>query len=342
MTTSESSPRDALLRTVNAYQISRAAHVAAALGIADLLAAGPRDVDDLAAATRTQPSALHRLLRALASVGIFAEVEDADGNHRLALTPQAQYLRSDTPGSVRNWAVLMGRPYYQQTWAFLDESIKTGQAVFPAVHGVTPWEYREAHPEEGAIFDAAMTGMSGGATAAIVDSYDFSGFARLVDVGGGQGELLAAILDANPGLRGVLFDQPHVVIGAPALLERAGVADRCEVVSGSFFEAVPGGAEAYLLMSIVHNWDDDSAARILRTCRSAMPAASRLLLIEQIVAPPNQSDRAKIGDLNMLIIHGGRERTADEFRALLASAGLRLSTIRPTRIGQSILESVPA
>ncbi|HZO24683.1 MAG TPA: methyltransferase [Chloroflexota bacterium] len=342
MTTSESSPRDALLRTVNAYQISRAAHVAASLGIADLLAAGPRDIDDLAAATQTQASTLYRLLRALASVGIFAEVEDADGNRRFALTPQAQYLRSDTPGSVRNWAVLMGRPYYQQAWAYLDESIKTGQAVFPTVHGATLWEYRQAHPEEGAIFDAAMTGMSGGATAAIVAGYDFSGFASLVDVGGGHGELIAAILAANPGLRGVLFDQPHVVAGAPSLLARAGIADRCEVVGGSFFDAVPGGAEVYLLMSIVHDWDDDSAVRILRICRSAMSESSRLLLIEQVVAPPNQPDRAKIGDLNMLVLHGGRERTADEFRALLASAGLRLSTIRPTRIGQSLLESVPA
>jgi hypothetical protein len=331
-----------VLQITNAYQASRAVHVAAALGIADLLVDGPRPVSELAAATRTDPAALYRLLRGLASVGVFQEVGDGGPDGSFALTPPAEYLRSDTPGSVRNWAVLMGRPYYQETWAHLETSIRSGGPAFREVHGVTPWEYRVSRPDESAIFDAAMTGLSSAATGAITWAYDFSGIETLVDVGGGHGEVLAAILTANPGLRGTLFDQPHVVAGAPALLERAGVSDRCEVVGGSFFESVPAGAGAYLLKSIVHDWADEPAIRILRTCRAAMLPTSRLLLVEMMVAPPNEPDRAKLGDLNMLVMHGGRERTADEFRELLAEAGLRMTRIVTTTSPSSIVEGVPA
>jgi hypothetical protein len=257
------------------------------------------------------------------------------------LTPQAEYLGSDTPDSVRNWAILMGRPYYWQTWAHLADSIQTGQPVFTDVHGTSAWEYREIHPEEGVVFDAAMTGLVAATTRAIVQAYDFSRLGTLVDVGGGHGELLAAILTANPGLRGVLFDQPHVVDGAHELIERAGVAERCEIVGGSFFEAVPAGTDAYLLKSVLHDWDDLSSIKILRTCRTAMTERSRLLVIESVVGPPNAPDRAKLADLNMLVTLGGRERTADEFRALLAEGGFRLTRIVETTVPARIIEGVP-
>ena len=197
----------------------------------------PRSTDELAETTGAHASALYRILRALASVGVFAEQSDG----HFGLTPLAEHLRPDAPGSVRAWAMLIGRPYYFATWGHLLHSVRTGEPAFPEVYGTTPWEYRAADPQESAIFDAAMTGLSLAEAEAVVQSYDFSGISVLVDVGGGEGALLAAILAGNPALRGILFDQPHVVAGAKDLLERAGVADRCEVVGGDFFKAVPGG-----------------------------------------------------------------------------------------------------
>jgi len=337
MTASEQSSRDTLWRMANAYQVSQAIHVAATLGIADLLWDGPRSVDELAAATGSRATALYRLLRALASVGVFAE---ADG--RFSQTSLSEYLRTDAPGSVRAWAMYMGRPYVWSPWAYLGDSVRTGEPVFPALHGTSAWDYRAAHPEEGAIFDAAMTGLSAAAAAAVVRSYDFSRIRVLVDVGGGQGELLAAILAANPAVRGILFDQPHVVAGAGSVLERAGVADRCEVVGGSFFEAVPGGADAYLLKSVVHDWDDARAVEILRGCREAMSETGRLLLVEGVIQPGNEPDRMKLVDLHMLVMLGGQERTAEDFQRLYAEAGFRLTGIIPTGSPSNIVEGVPA
>lgn len=220
-------------------------------------------------------------------------------------------------------------------------SVKTGEPAFPEMYGMTAWEYRAAHPEENTIFDAAMTGLSLAEAEAVVRSYDFSGIGVLVDVGGGTGALLAAILVANPALRGILFDQPHVVAGAKDLLEVAGVADRCEVVSGSFFEAVPGGADAYLLKSIIHDWDDASAIEILRKCRAAIADTGRLLLVERGIRPRNEPDPAKFIDLMMLVMLGGQERTADEYEKLYAEAGFRLTSVLHTGSLLDIIEGVP-
>ncbi len=307
------------------------------LGIADRLRDGPRSVDELAEATGTHAPTLYRLLRALASVGIFAE--DADG--RFSMTLPAEYLRTDAPGSLSAWATFIGRPYTWSTWAHLLDSVKTDEPAFPKLHGATSWEYRAARPEEGAIFDAAMTGLSSLAAEAVVQGFDFSQIGVLVDVGGGHGELLAAILKANPTLRGILFDQPHVVAGARALLEQAGVADRCEVVGGSFFEAVPEGADAYLLKSVIHDWDDAAAAEILGKCRAAMPETGRLLLVERLVGPPNEPDPAKFSDLNMLVELGGRERTAEEFEKLYAEAGFELTDVIETGSPYRVIEGTP-
>jgi hypothetical protein len=338
MTAGELSLRDTMLRMTNAFQVSQAIHVAATLGIADLLEDESRSMDDLAEATGTHAPTLYRLLRALASVGVFAETPDG----RFGLTPLAEYLRTDAPGSLRAWAMQVGQPYFWASWGHLLHSVRTGESAFPELHGTTAWEYRAAHPEEDAIFNAAMTSLSAGVVEAVVQSYDFSGISVLADVGGGEGGLLAAILAANPGLRGVLFDQSHVVATAGALLERAGVADRCEVIGGSFFEAVPAGADAYLLKSIVHDWDDNVVIEILRTCRKAIAGTGRLLVVEPIIRPGNEPDSAKFSDLNMLVMLGGRERTADDFGRLYAEAGFRLTEIIPTGSPFNILEGTPS
>ncbi len=338
MSAGELAPRDALLRMTNAHEVSQAIHVAATLGIADLLEEGPRSAEDLARATGTHAPTLYRLLRALASVGVF--VEETDGG-RFGSTPVGEYLRTDAPGSLRGWATYIGQPSFRTSWGHLLHSVRTGEPAFPELHETNLWEYLTAHPEESAIFDAAMTGLSAGVVEAVVQSYDFSEIDVLVDVGGGEGRILTAILATNPVLRGILFDQPHVVAGAEDLLARAGVADRCEVVSGSFFEAVPGGADAYLLKSIIHDWDDAAAIEILRKCRAAIAETGKLLLVEFVIRPGNEPDRAKFSDLNMLVLLGGRERTADDFERLYAEAGFRLTDIIRTGTPFYIIEGVP-
>ena len=337
MTAGELPPRDALLRMTNAYEASQAIHVAATLGIADLLEDGPRSAEDLAEATGTHAPTLYRILRALASVGVFAEEPDG----RFGLTPPAEYLRSDVLGSVRAWAMLVGRPSFWTSWGHLLAVARNGEPAFRELHGATVWGYLAAHPEEGATFGAAMTALSVGVVEAVVQSYDFSGAGVLVDVGGGEGALLAALLAANPSLRGVLFDLPHVVAGAKDRLDRAGVADRCEVVGGSFFEAVPEGADAYLLKSVIHDWDDTSAIEILRKCRAAMTGTGRLLVVERVIRPGNEPDRTKFADLYMLVALGGRERTAEEFGRLYAEAGFRLTDVIDTGSTFYVVEGVP-
>ncbi len=337
MSAAEIPPRDALLRMTNAFQASQAIHVAATLGIADLLEDGPRHVDELAQTTGTHAPTLYRLLRALASVGVFAE----QPNGQFGSTTLAEYLRTNAPRSLRAWAMQIGQQYLWTSWGHLLHSVRTGEPAFPELHGTTAWEYRAAHPEEDAVFNAAMTALSAGVAETIVQSYDFSGMDVLMDVGGGEGVLLAAILAENPALRGVLFDQPHVLTGANDLLEREGVVDRCEVVSGSFFEAVPGGADAHLLKSIVHDWDDAATVKILRACRAAIANTGRLLVVEPIIQPGNEPDPAKFSDLNMLVMLGGQERTADDFERLYAEAGFRLSDIIRTESLMAIIEGVP-
>lgn len=338
MGTGEQSPRDTLLRITNGFQVSQAIHAAATLGIADLLADGPRGADELAEAAGAHAPTLYRLLRALASVGVFVEEEDG----RFGLTPLAEYLRSDAPGSLRAWAMQIGQTYLWTSWGHLLHGVRTGEPAFPEIYGTTAWEYRAAHPEEEAVFDAAMTDLAAGVVETVVESYDFSGIEVLVDVGGGEGTLLAEILANNPALRGILFDQPRVVSVARALVGRAGVADRCELVGGSFFEGVPEGADAYLLKSVIHDWDDASAGGILRRCREAMAGDGRLLVVEPIIRPGNEPNPAKFMDLNMLVMLGGRERTAGDFDRLYAGAGFRLTRVFPTRSQFSVIEGVPA
>jgi hypothetical protein len=328
----------ALRRLVNGYQVTQAIHVAATLGIADLLRDGPRDSADLAAQTSTHAPSLHRVLRALGAVGVLHE--DDDG--RFALTDVGECLRSDAAEPVGGWAVYVGLPSHFAAWANLLHTVRTGENAFRSVHGSTVWEYRARHPEDGRSFDQAMTDITQRANQHLLEAYDFGRFGTVVDIGGGHGALLAAVLAAHPRVRGVVFDQPHVVAGAPAVLEAAGVADRCEAVGGSFFDAVPTGADAYVLKAILHDWDDEDAVRILDSCRGAIAPDGALLVVERELGGPNQNPDGKLSDLNMMVGPGGRERTREEFAELLAAGGFALQRAVPMAIGLSVFEARPA
>ena len=310
-------------RLLEGYQVSQAIHVAATLGIADLLAEGSRTSDELGAATGTHRPTLYRLLRALASVEVLHELD----GRRFELAPLGQSLRSNVPNSIAGWAAFVGRPYYWQAWSGLLHSVRTGENAFRHVHGTDVWTYRSIRPDESAVFDRAMTSLSRRSSAALLAAYDFGHFRTIIDVGGGNGGLLAAVLTAHPDIQGVLFDQPHVVAGAEPLLERAGVTNRCRTVGGNFFEAVPKGAEAYVLRAVIHDWDDEASIRILTVVKQALAENGRVLIVERVVAPANEGRDAKFSDLNMLVGPGGRERTREEFAALLESSGLRLERV---------------
>jgi|SRR5579884_423942 len=331
------SPAAALRRLINGFEVSQALHVVATLGIADLLDE-PRSAAELAASTETHPDSLYRLLRAVAAAGVLHE----DAERRFSLTPIGERLRADAPDSLAGWAKLVGRPYFWSSWGNLLHSIRTGETAFEHIYGTDVWTWRRSQPEDGAIFDDAMQSVTRWANTALLEAFDFGRFRTVADVGGGNGTLLASILAAFPSVEGVLFDQPHVVSHAENVLAGAGVADRCRVVGGSFFEAVPDGCDAYVLKSVLHDWEDAEAAAILRVCRAAAGDASALLLVERIVPDPGEGIDTKFSDLNMLVLPGGRERTLDEWRSLLDGGGFRLVGETRTASPLSVLEAVPA
>lgn len=334
---SEPTPAD-LQRLGNGFQVSQALHVAAELGIADLLRDGPRAVDDLAAAAGAHPRTLYRLLRALAAAGVFHEQAD----QRFALTPLGQFLRADHPASLAPWLALIGRPYFWQAWGHLRHSVRTGENAFAALNDTDVWSWRASRPEESAIFDRAMAGLARTTNATVIGAFDFGRFKHLVDVGGGNGAFLAAVLRANPASRGTVFDQPHVVEGAAAILRDAGVDDRCDAVGGSMFESVPSGADAYIMQRILHDWDDARCGEILAVLRATISPGARLLVVEQLIGPPNEGVPAKLADLNMLVLPGGEERTEQEFAALFAASGFKLTGVTRTSGPWCILEAAPA
>jgi hypothetical protein len=331
------SPQDQLSRLMSGFWHTQAIHVAARLGLADLLRDGPRTPADLADATGTDPRALYRLLRALASIAVFAE----DEQHRFRLTPLAECLRGDVPGSMRSLAIMRGVWQYQ-AWGQLLYSVQTGRSAFEKIHSLPLFDYLPEHPEAGQLFDEAMTGVHGRETAAMLEAYDFSGITTLADVGGGNGSLLSAVLKQHPTMRGLLFDLPAVAGRARANLEGAGLAGRCRVEAGSFFDSVPAGADAYLLRHIIHDWDDEKSVAILQRCRQALGGAGKLLVVEGVVPPGNEPSVSKFFDLSMMVVPGGMERTEEEYRRLYESAGFRLTRIVPTRTWISVIEGVPA
>jgi O-methyltransferase domain/Dimerisation domain len=327
-----------LVRLIDGFRVTQTVYAGVDLGIPDLLADGERTADDLAEASGANPSALYRLLRALASLGILHE---ADGR-RFSLTELGQPLRANVPGSLHGWVTLQGRDYLWRSWGNLANAVREGENSFRMLHGTDIWTWRAEHPEESSIFDDAMRAMTSSANTAILAAYDFGRFGTIVDVAGGTGTLIAALLAAHPTLRGVLFDQEHVVSAAEPILSAAGVLDRCDVVAGSFFESVPESRDAYVLKWIIHDWEDEESVAILRVCRAAMGPDAVVLLIERDLGSPNESAAAKLADLNMLVMPGGRERTVDEYAALFDEAGLRLAGVHPTATGQLVIEAAPA
>ena len=324
-------PAAALLQLVSGYRAAQAVYVAAKLGIADLLRDGAKGSDALAAATRTHAPTLRRLLRTLASLGVFEE--DDRGDFRLA--PMGTCLRRDVPESLRAAVLVLMSQEGQRAWAALQHSVATGEPAFDHVFGMPVFDFYAAHPEaeRAHAHDEGMAALTALVVDAVLGAYDFSAFQTLVDVGGGNGAFLAAILRANPALRGMLFDLPHVVAGASGVLADAGVASRCTIAAGSFFESVPEGGDAYILKRIIHDWDDERAVAILTACRRAMKRGGRLLIVDEVLprrAAASDATSAFLLDLEMLVgTSGGRERTEEEFRTLLTDTGFAFARVVP-------------
>ncbi len=330
-------PANALGSMISGYWISQSIYAAAKLGLADLIHAGPKTAAELATATDTQPEALYRLLRALASLGIFRE----DADRRFAMTPTAELLRSDVPGSQRAMAIMTGEEHFA-CWGELLYSVRTGQNAFEKIYGEPIFNWLSKHPEQAAVFDAAMVSVHGRETSAMLDAYDFSGVGVLADVGGGNGSVLCGVLERHRQLHGMLCDLPGVIERAEPLIAQAGLADRLKTVPTNFFEAVPAGADTYLMRHIIHDWNDQQSQTILRNTRRAMKSSGRLLIVEGIIPPGNEPNFSKLLDLNMLVIPGGKERTETEYRDLFSASGFQLTKITPTAGGVSVIEGRPA
>jgi hypothetical protein len=325
------------------HYVSRALDLAVRLGLADLLAAGPRDHRDLARESQTHAASLNRVMRLLASVGVF---EGLPGGC-FALTPLGELLRADVPGSMRAMVMLFAGVGIQDSWKELEYCVRTGEPAFRR-HSpdADPFARMAVDPQAAAVFDRAMATFAPQTAAAVAAAYDFSPFRKLVDVGGGNGALLIGILKASPKLLGIVFDQPHVAERARQQVEAAGMRERCEVVGGSFFDELPRGADAYLLKHVIHDWNDERATAILANCRAAMPAHGRLLIVEGVyptrIDQSLESRGAAANDVNMLVCTGGRQRSEAEFRELLAASGFRLERVVPSLAPVCVIEGVPA
>jgi hypothetical protein len=330
-------PQEAFFQIILNFWLSRALYIFVKLGIPDLLKDGSKTTNELAAATTTHAPSLYRLLRALASVGMVKST----GDGKFELTPLSELLVTDAPGSLR-WFMMseLGQEHYP-AWGNLMHSVKTGEIAFDHLYGMNIWEYFAKNPDDGAIFNNSMSGVTAVANETITASYDFSGFRQLVDVGGGHGGLATGILKKNPNLKAVVFDAPEVINGTREKITAAGLSDRCEALSGDFFESVPEGGDAYILKWIIHDWDDEKSIRILRNCRKHMTADSRLIIVDTVVPETDEPHFSKFFDLNMLVMTGGKERTEAEFRQLLLSAGFKLLRVIPTDLPTSIVEAQP-
>ena len=326
-----------MLQIISGFWVSRAVFAIAKLGIPDLLQSGPKTVAELASATKMHAPSLFRVLRALVSVGI---LNSADGG-RFAQTPLSETLVTDVPGSLRWFAVSeLGQEHYP-AWGNLMHSLKTGDIAFDNFFGVDVWKYFQQNPEDAAVFNNSMSNMTAATNEAITSVYDFSGFETLVDVGGGHGGLITEILKSNPKLKGVLFDADEVIQGARLKLDAAGLTDRCETVAGDFFNSVPAGGDAYIMKWIIHDWNDEKAITILRNCRNQMSQNAKLIVVDCVVPETDEPDFSKFIDLNMLVMTGGKERTAKEFDQLLGAAGFKLLRVIPTDLPTAIVEAQP-
>jgi hypothetical protein len=333
-------PQAALYHLATGHYLSQALCLAAKMGIADLLKEGPREANDLAEATGTHPPSLNRVMRLLASAGVFEEQE----NGSFALTSLGTCLREGVPGSARAMVMLFAGERIQNAWQELEYCVRTGEPVFRKRGLDDPFKDPARTPEDSATFDAAMADLTRLTAVAVAAAYDFAPLRTVVDVGGGNGALLIGILQAHPHLHGIVFDQPHAAERAQKQIVSSGLAERCEAVGGDFFKEVPAGADAYLLKHVIHDWNDDRAVTILKNCRRAMGEESRLLIVEGVYPPRIDQSfatrRAVTNDVNMLVNTGGRQRSEAEFRALYDTAGFALLRIVPTQADVRVIEGV--
>jgi len=323
--------RQHLRAMVTGYRLSAALNVAADLGLSDLLVQGPRTAADLAGATGADPDTLHRLLHALATVGVYDEHPDGS----FANSELGEGLRSDVPDSIRPLARTLNSPELWAAWGHLGHSVRTGENAFRAVHGVDAWTHRQSAPEENAIFNQTMTVQTSVIAPGVAEACDFAGLSTVVDVGGGQGILLEAVLTRHPHLSGIVFDQAHVVASHPSSND---LQPRWSAVGGSFFDEVPA-ADAYLLKSILHDWPDRECVVILETCRRSLRPGGIVVVVETVLGRPGFETEAAFSDLNMLVMPGGRERTEQQYAALLDAAGLHLQRVVDTPSRMSVLEA---
>jgi hypothetical protein len=306
------------------------------LNIADAVSTEPKHIDAIAAETNTNAAALYRVMRALASTGVFEEKEQKQFVH----TDVSRMLRSDLPETMKYLVLAeLGSEHYRG-WGNLIHSVKTGEIAFNDVAKENVWQYYQKHPEDGSNFMKAMTGLSENFNLAVVPSYDWSSFSTIIDVGGGNGSLLAGILNANKNAKGILFDEPYVVEKASELLKQRGVEDRVEIIGGNFFETVPPNGDAYLLKFILHDWNDEQSLVILKNIASAMNNTAKLLIVEGVLLTGNELQLGKLLDINMLVMTGGMERTEEQYRQLLNAAGLTLIKVYTTPSPMNIIEAI--
>jgi SAM-dependent methyltransferase len=329
----------AMLRMIWGIHISRAVYVAAKLGIADLIADGPASSTELARATGTHEPSLYRVLRLLAALEVFAEVEPRS----FALTVLGDRLRSDNPAGMRSWAIFLEALGGVQPFEHVMDTVRTGKPGLDIAFGMGIFEFLAHHPGNAATFDAAMSERTAAFAPSVADTYDFSDIRSIVDVGGGQGTLLAEILRRHSHLHGTLFETAAVAARAGAVLDGVDLADRCELMAGDFFEQVPQGADCYLLANVLHDWDDKRAADILRNCRRSMTRGGRVLIVERLI-PDEPADAVPtlLSDINMLVLTGGQERTNAQYASLLSAAGLKIGTVHPVAFPYGVIEGLSA
>ena len=326
-----------LRQLIMGFRTSQMIYVAAKLGLADHLGERPQTAEALANAVGAEPRALYRLMRALASIGIFAETD----GEMFELTPTARLLQSTAAGSLRSSALIYGDDVFWRTYGGMLHSVMTGRPAFDHCHDEPLFAYLETHPAAASLFHDAMSGFSEQETAAILAAYDFSGFGSLVDIGGGHGALVVALLRTHAHLRAVILDLEPAAHGAQRLLSEAGLTARATFAAGDFFDTIPEGGDVYVLKSVLHNWDDAAALRILRNCRQVMAEHARIVVIERVIPPVTAPSEAILFDINMLVVLGGQERTQKEYEGLFHTAGLALTRVIPTLSPLSLIEGVP-
>ena len=329
------SPEAQLIEMLMAPVVSRLLHVAATLNLADRVSEGPKTAEELAQATGTNASALYRVMRTLATVGVFQQ----DQAHRFSLAPVGETLRSGVTG--RATALIIGGDIVWRSLEHALYSVQTGNTAFEKVHGKQLFGWLAGQPVEAELFGETMRGFHGTEPAAVAAAYDFSDFQTIADIGGATGNMLTAILDKHPGTRGILFDLPHAVPHAQTFVQQNGMAHRIQIEAGSFFDSIPAGADAYILSHVIHDWSEEQCLAILGNCRRAMDNSGRLLIVEMVLPEGDTPHPGKVLDILMLMLPGGRERTQSEYRDLLDKAGFRLGRVVHTASLVSVLEAIP-